>query len=253
MQNNKLHWIEIILLIGILIVLGVQIKSDNGIFGGRSSSDSNDGDELILWDGVGTMASIASYDGGDDTIITDTAHGLVVGDVVNFYTASVAFGGGDAPGFTMNADYYVITASISTVFEISTVKSGTALDLTVASAGGGEFFTKEIAESNAIDVESRDKFSFTVASEEATSVSMCFVGSNMVTAPNWYASQSADNRYEYLGIYDAATQTETEGDTCLEIAGTDEMRMFDVYDENLKWFFVKTGTYASGSLDIRLK
>jgi hypothetical protein len=253
MQNIKLHWIEIILLVALLVFFGVYVKNQGDKFGGRSSGGDSAQSELVVFDGVGTMASIASYDGGDDTIITDAAHGLVVGDVVRFNTSSAAFGGNDAPGFAENTNYYVITASVSTIFEVSTIEGGTALDLTVASSGGAEWITKEFSETGEIDVNGSEFKTITINAEEAPSVSLTIVGSDMDTPPDWYASQSTTNRFDNVAVYDLQNNTELEGDTGIAITGADTNSIYQVYANNLKWLFVKSSNYASGSVDIRIK
>ena len=237
---------------GICIIAVIVIAM---LFGGKvditTGMRNTSGQQYIHLNQTQNIVSV-SYDGEYDIFTTDSAHSLVIGDVIRPTTASAAFGGDDAPGFSENTNYFVVTATSSTTFEISTTKGGTVLDIaTAASAGGGEFFTEEKS-GTAFPAGNYPYVTFSLDAEEVPSIAFKFVGSIQETEPNWYASQSQANQYEYIGVFDVATQTEIEGDTGLTFSGTDDHRTFEVYANVLNWITVITQQYASGSVTVRI-
>jgi len=265
MQNIKLHWIEIVLLIGILVFLGVQAKNETGIFSGRSSGGDSAQAEFVVFDGQQQSLASFSADVSDNAIYIEGDPGAVfaspsVGNVVMFNTAS-SF---DDSILTEDTAYYVVstsyadlgtTASNSDRFQVSTTKGGSEVDFASTASGsdGKYFFTQEMKDAVAFDAGSYEFKTITINAEEVASVGFKIVGSDMETAPDWYASQSSTNRYDNVAVYDLQNNTELEGDTGITISGTDTNSIYQVYANNLKWLFVKSSNYASGSVDIRIK
>lgn len=251
MKNKRLYIAGFIVAVAVLVsayVLGI-FGAPNDTFGVRYTQN-----ELVIFDGLGTMASISSYDGGDDTIITEANHGLVIGDVVMFNTASAGFGGETVAGFSEATKYYVITASSSTIFEISTTKGGTALDIgAAASAGGGEWITEEFVEKD-FNVEGYNDILCSYNTEEGASLSIFFEGSIEDSAPDWHAPKSTTNRYEHIGVIITESDTEVEGDAGVRVDDTDTNEMYLIYPtKGLKWMTVISENFASGSVDVRCK
>lgn len=234
--------------IGIIVVIVVI-----ALFGGKADiitgMRNTSGQQYVHLNQTQNMVSV-SYDGGTDEIITDSAHGLIVGDVVRPTTASTTF---DASNIVEGTNYFVVTASTSYAFEISTTKGGTVLDIAAAaSAGGGEFFTEEKS-GTAFRADNYPFITFSLDAEEVPSVAFKFVGSIQETEPNWYASQSQANQYEYIDVYDIEDDAEVEGDTGIaNLAGTDAHRAFWVSANSLNWITIITENFASGSVTVRI-
>jgi len=249
---------KILIILGItiagLLAYGVITKTEPTInLGLRNVS----GTQYIHNAQLQNVVSVA-YDGSTDEIFlaegnTATAHGLVVGDVVRFHTASVAFGGDDAPGFSSDTNYFVVTATTSTTFEVSTTPGGTALDIeTAASAGGAEFMFEE-KEGTAVRASDYTYLTFGVDVEATPSVSLKFLCSIQENEPNFYAAQASDNQYEYCDVYDIEDDTEVDGDTGLAVnAGSATHRTFWVADRVVNWITAITENFASGSVTVRL-
>lgn len=238
----------IITIIALIVVIATKSKDESGSieFGLSRPSSHN------LFDAqVDNKVSI-SYDGGTDEIVTDTAHGLAVNDVVRFETASAAFGGADAPGFSESTDYFVVTASTTVAFEISTTRGGTALDIAAnASAGGGEFFLQEMY--SAANVDGKQLVSFTLDAEEAASADVRFVGSLDSDCPDFLSSKSHANSYDYLDVIDGEDASSIDGDTGFSFTGSDDHRIFYIdKPRTLNWVGAIIENFASGSFTITL-
>lgn len=241
---KKLHkWI---ILGGIILILAVVLiftgNAEEGTFGITRPSA-----HLLFDSQVDNKVSI-SYDGDTDVINTDSAHSLVVGDVIRFETGSQGFDG----GFEEDVDYYVITASISTSFEISSTSGGTVIDIeAAASAAGGEFFMESM--DSAINADGKSLYSFSVVADDAASAQLSFVGSISGSVPDFLASPSHTNIYEFLDVIDAQDGSSIDGDTGLRIDGTDTYRTFYIDDaRTLNWLGVIIEDFASGSFTIQL-
>jgi hypothetical protein len=242
------------ILIGIVVIfmttcalLGIN-NSDKTLGGSRDVTQ-----ERVIFSGQQGLASV-TYDGSTDEILAESAHSLVVGDVVRFNTSSAAFGGADAPGFSEKTNYFVVTATTSAAFEVSTTKGGTVLDIaTAASAGGGEYFTEEFTDvGKKIDVSEFRHITITIDAEEAPSASLFLVGA-IQEAPVFYATRSVSNRWENIAIYDIQDASLIPGDTGLTFTGGDDHRMFTANVDELAWIMLKSADYASGSFNISIK
>lgn len=251
---NKYFWITltaIVAIVSLYIVLTGQEPSLQ--IGLRNTS----GTQYIHNVQEQNVVSVA-YDGSTDEIFlaegnTATAHGLVVGDVVRFHTASAGFGGDDAPGFSSDTNYFVITATTSTTFEVSTTEGGTAVDIAAAASAGGAEFMFEEKGGTAQRVGDYSFLTLGVDVEATPSVSLKFLCSIQENEPNWYGAQANDNQYEYCDVYDIEDDTEVDGDTGLAVnAGTAAHRTFWIADRVVNWITAITENFASGSVTVRL-
>jgi len=265
MQNIKLHWIEIVLLIGILVFLGVQAKNETGIFSGRSSGGDSAQAEFVVYSDQQQSLASCSADVSDNAIYIEGDPGAgftspSVGDVIMFTTAS-SF---DDTTLSENTTYYVssvsysdfgTSASTSDRFQVSTTLGGSEVDFaSTASGSDGLYkFTQEISGASAFDASGFEFKTLSIFAEDNASVGFKILGSDMETEPDWYAAQSNDNRYDYVAVWDLEGNTELEGDAGIRIDGTDTYNVYEVFSNNLKWLFVKTENFASGSVDIRIK
>ena len=194
-----------------------------------------------------------SYDGGTDEIITDAAHNLAVTDAIVFYTASAAFGDGEAaPGFTEGTRYFVVTASTSTAFEISATQGGSALDLTVASAGGGEF-VYELIEGRVFDASQGRTFVYSFCGDATASAAVQFVGSIQNTQPDFYAAKLNTNRYDAIDVYGLQNGTSIDGDTGITINASADCTQYQAFGTNLKWISAIVTSFGEGYIDLQLQ
>lgn len=236
---------------GLIVLIGLGIffiANKEKSFGGPVMLES-----YIFQNQDANFASI-SYDGGTDEIITEAAHGLIVGDAVVFYSAvsSVAFGGNDAPGFTESTRYFVATSTTSYAFEVSTTQSGTVLDLTVASAGGGEF-VYELIKGRAFPVESGNTFVYSFCGDTTASAAVQFVGSIQTTEPDFYAARGTGNRYDALDVYDLQSASSIDGDTGVSIDESADCKLYQVFANGLKWISAIFTSFGEGNVDIQLQ
>jgi len=214
---------------------------------------STNNTEGVIFSGLHGKASM-SVDVNDDTVIVEGDLGTAyatpsVGDPIMFNTAS-SFDDGI---LTESTVYYVRTASLSDRFEVSATKGGAVVDFaSTASLSGEHFFTTEVP-ANTFNVQGLNYITLSVAAEDAASLSLKFLGSIQSDIPDWYVAQSNTNRWETVGVFDIATQTEIEGDTGINFAGTDDVRILDVYTKGLNWISVVSSNFASGSVDLKIR
>lgn len=232
--------ITLLVVIGVLMLVKAVTKSQT--FGLTRPSE-----DYLFNAQIANRVSM-SYDGTTDEIITDTAHGLVVGDTIRFETASAAI---DA-GFAEATNYFVITASTSTAFEVSTIYGGTVVDIAdAASAGGGEFFMESMK--GVRNVDSKTLYSFTLNAEETPSGSVKFFAGLKGSEPNPLTSQSYGNSYDYIDVIDAQDGSSIDGDTGISFTGADGHRLFYIDDaRTIDWIGAVIENFASGSFTIRL-
>lgn len=188
-------------------------------------------DDILLYDQTGGNPTIASFS---------------VNDVLMFE-------GGDAlpAGLREDVKYYVVTATNSIGFEISETKGGAVQN--IADSTSQEINVFQSSNNGGTEVKGLTNITISLDAQEAPSVAFKFVGSIQTTEPDWYASQSVDNQYEYIAVYDAQSTASITGDTGIaNSAGSDVHRLFGVFTEALNWVAVITENFASGSFTVKV-
>ena len=239
---------KIFIVIGGLIVIAVIVWfARTGKLGGAVMPES------YIYSNQDASFTSISYDGDYDIFNTDAAHGLVATDAVVFYTASATFGGDDAPGIVEGTRYFVVTATSSTTFEISATQAGGPLDLTIASAGGGEF-VYELVEGRVFPADQGRTFVYSFCGDATASAAVQFVGSIQAnTAPDFYAAKSNSNRYDTLDAYDLQSASSIDGDTGVLQAASADCRQFQVFGAGFKWLSAIVTSFGEGNIDLELQ
>ena len=208
-----------------------------------------EGNEGVMLGAVSQNSASFSFDTGDDTIVVEgdpgaTYTSVSVGDVISVKN-------GATTPLDVNRYFWVRTASTSTTFEVSETLGGTVMDLTASSTGGEMFYEQPIG--NTFKVQGFEKITLDLdLSGTTVSTSVRFAGSISNDAPNFYASQSATNAWDYIDTNDIQSATEVEGDAGLNFTAIDH-RMFEVYSKNLTWIGVVTDDLENGTISVKLK
>jgi len=256
-SDKKFLGVVIIVAVVIATLLSVAISkigtnNDEGSLGGRSRGDSGGKQEAIVFSGTMNIVSV-SADGSNDFLVYEaepTIASFSIGDVVSFYSASTSL----PSGLSYDTYYYVVSVSDESPdrFEVSTTKDGSNIG-TIGSSSGGEFAFEEFAETGRVDVSGLEHILVDFNTEEGASLTICFLASNMNKEPNWYEAKSTTNRYEHVGVIDAESGTEIEGDTCVRVDDTDTNETYQISPtKGWKWLMPISGNFASGSVDVRV-
>ncbi len=259
-SDKRIFWTVVLSVILTVLLTGsiyFLVTADREpTLGGRSSGGQSYNPEVTIFSGLQNTASW-SADGNHDHIVyeSEPVTSVSIGDIVIFHSASPSM----RSPLAYDTYYYVVSVSYDDTdyddrFEVSTTKGGTNVG-TIASSFYSDytmFVYEEFIETGEMDVTQYEGVNFTIFADEGPSLSFDWVCSIMSNAPDWYATQSITNRWEYVDAYDVKTATSIDGNIGIgNLNGADEARMFQVFTPNCRWLFVRSQNYASGSVDVR--
>lgn len=104
--------------------------------------------------------------------------------------------------------------------------------------------------SSAFNVADFDSLTWTVATTDATGT-IKFDCSTSDTAPDFSSAASATNRYDVVDVTDLEDESSIDGDTGISLAGTTDVRQFQMDSANFRWCGA-TFTRTSGTSTIKL-
>lgn len=172
-------------------------------------------------------------------IITSNAHGLSVGDCLQFTTSTTL-----PAGLSLLTNYYVISKTTNT-FKVSATPGGTEVDITDTGTGTHTYhlYGKVFMVSDWKNVE--------VALYTANSASMTIKiqGSNQDTV-DFNAAQSSTNRWDYVQLKDLNNENAINGDTGIALTGTDEAANYEINTNAFKYVTAIVTSYTAGNLNL---
>ena len=184
----------------------------------------------------------AAFTAATTDIITSAAHGLSEGDLIWVATATTL-----PSGLSASTNYYVIAPTTDT-FKVSTVRGGTAVDIADAGTGTHTFYLK----GKSILVRDFTHNVLAVDFSSTPTMTIKFQGSNQLTAPDFNASQSATNMWDYVEVVDLEDGSTIDGDTGVSVAGTADHRTFEINTNGLNWVSVIVTAWTAGLLKVSL-
>ena len=246
----KKYFIGLVIIILVLIALW--------FFYGKNNLGALVAGNQYLYNGQASNVVSISYDGATDEIILEGGNtaatlGLTGGDRVNFFTASAAFGGSDAPSFTEATVYYIKTSLSYTTVEISTTPTGGALDIAAAASAGGSEFLEELIDPRAIDVSDAGKLIFTFCGDATASMAFSFVGSENATQPDFRGLKTSANPFDTIAVFDLQNNTESEGDSAISINASADCRQFETYGSGYRWVSALPTIFGAGAVDLQVQ
>lgn len=78
-------------------------------------------------------------------------------------------------------------------------------------------------------------------------------GSVSDDAPDFSASQVATNAWDYIDMIDLQNNASIDGDTGVAFAGTDDVRLFEVNVNALKWLCFTVTARSAGTVTVKAK
>lgn len=234
----------IFIAIGIVILatIGWLLINKNEKAGGPVMPES-----YILSNQVANEASVSDDVELDQILYSgDLTATLSVGEYVTF-DANV----GAIPSF-LSGEIYCITSASDEAFQVGKVCGGAEIDIT-ASMTGGEYFT-EVFEGKAFPALQGRTFVYSVAGDDTASTGVKFVCSIQNNEPDFLATKSIENQWDYCDVYDLQNANSIDGDTGIELAGAGvDVRLFQVFGDGWKWLSAIVAPFETGTIDVELQ
>jgi len=214
---------------------------------------------LMSKQGISTSAFTAATTG----IITDAAHGLLNGDRVVLSTTTTL-----PAGLATSTVYYVIEATTNT-FKLSSVPVAPYLTGNIAAPDavvitdtgtGTHTWTEHDIGKNIFCGDHRHAV-LSVHTSGNANVTLKFVGAladdstvaKNNTCPDFSASQSNTNMWDYIEVVDLEDGSAIDGDTGIAPAGTDDNRIFEINTNGLDWINAILSSWSAGDVTIVCK
>lgn len=80
-----------------------------------------------------------------------------------------------------------------------------------------------------------------------------FVGSISESAPDFSASQSVSNNYDFIEVKDLQDGSAIDGDVGIVLAGTDDHRLFEFNINGLQWLNARLTAISAGAVTVKVR
>lgn len=104
----------------------------------------------------------------------------------------------------------------------------------------------------AIDIASHQHVVIEFSTAGSANLTIKFAGSIAQNKPDFTASQSASNHWDYVQVIDLNDGSLLDGDTGIVLAGTDEVRTLKLDASYIRWFSAHVTAHAAGSVTIKV-
>ena len=203
----------------------------------------------VIMDRIGTLT--AAFTAAVTNIITSAAHGLKNGDMVVLTTTTTL-----PAGLALATVYYVRNSATDT-FKLAATKDGPEIDITDTGTGTHTFTMHDIGN----NIFCRDFRHAVISFESASSANLTAkcVGSigdsvaNPDSCPDFSATQSKDNSWDYVYLVDQDTKIPTDGSTGIVLSGTDVHNHYLVDIDGLDWLNFLMTAWSAGNVTIRIR
>jgi len=208
-----------------------------------------DTQEVVLLNSVTPIAVTSSTD-ATPIVVTATAHLLVTGDLVqiNGHTTNIAANG-----------IFKVTKVTADTYQLQNYVTGADIAGSGAGAGSSGVMMKAPKILNVLDWRNIILSVETSASANFTLKVAGSLGKPIVLAtdkrsedtPNFGATQSATNPYQYVQLINLDTAAAVNGATGITSAGTDLHTQYEVNVNGLKYFTLVITAWSAGVLTVK--
>jgi len=203
----------------------------------RSSQD------YTILDAIGILT--ATFTAATTDIITSTAHGLKNGDMVVLTTS------GTLPaGLSTGTVYFVIDKTTNT-FKLSLTANGASIDITGTGTGTHTWTMHDIGRNILIQDFITSVLSLSTAG--TANFIIKFQGSIQDVCPDFSASQTVANHWDYIEVVDLQNGSAIDGDTGITFSAADDNRLFELNINGLKWINAIISSYIAGTATLKVK
>jgi len=193
-------------------------------------------DGFNIFDGDGVLEATVTAAVTD--ILTSNAHGLKVDDIIQLTTSTTL-----PAGISLTTDYYIIDVTTNT-FKIAATPGGTAIDVTGTGTGTHTFHLK----GKAMMVLGYRHVVLRYLTTGTATHTVKVQGSTQTDLPQFSAASSAANPHGYLQIIDLEDASAVDGDDGIAVAGTDDLRQFEVNTNGVTWLCANVTSWTAGKL-----
>jgi hypothetical protein len=99
-------------------------------------------------------------------------------------------------------------------------------------------------------MESYDRIFFRFGSAASANLTVKFQVSMSNAQPDFSASQSATNHWDYVDVIDAQNGASIDGDTGVALTGTDDFRLFEANAGAARWVCATITARSAGNLTL---
>lgn len=205
--------------------------------------------EQIIWNAVTPVAVTSSTD-ATPIVVTATAHGLVTGDrvLINGHTTNIAANG-----------YYQVTKITADTFSLQNYVTGA--NIAGSGAGAGSSGVMVLAPKLLL-VEDFRNIILSLETSGSANFTLKFAGSlgkpvvaasdkSSEDTPNFGATQSASNPYQFVQLINLDTAAAINGATGVTSAGTDLHTQYEVNVNALKYFCPIFTAWSAGTFTLK--
>lgn len=90
----------------------------------------------------------------------------------------------------------------------------------------------------------------TLSSQSNANFTVKFQGSQSETQPDFSAARSGLNRWDYIQVRDYQNNAAIDGDTGVSFTGTDDVRLFEMNVNGLRWVCATITAISAGSVNL---
>ncbi len=205
--------------------------------------------EQVIWNAVTPVAVTSSTD-ATPIVVTATTHGLSTGDLVqiNGHTTNVAANG-----------IFRVTVVTANTYQLQNYVTGANIAGSGGGAGSGGVMVKA---PKILDVRDFRNIMLSVETSGSFNATVKFAGSlgkpvvlptdkQSEDTPNFGATQSASNPYQFVQLINLDTAATVNGATGVASAGTDLHTQYEVNVNGLKYFCPIVTAWTAGTITIK--
>ncbi len=196
-----------------------------------------------IWDTIDLTQAAFTAANATETF-TSAAHGLSDGMCIQVKNS----GGALPTGLSALTNYYVITATTNT-FQLSATKAGSAVTISDDGSGTNTWLRQGAGKHIYVGDFQDIVVTFDTDGGADAALTVKFVGSVSLDAPDFDKAQSTTNQWDYVEVVDLEDGSAIDGDTGVAVAGADDHRQLAVNVDNLNWF----GAIISGRTEGEVK
>jgi hypothetical protein len=202
--------------------------------------------EYVIYNNV-TPKAITSSTDATPIVVTANTHGFANGDLVLVY--------GHSTNVAANGIRKVANKTANT-FELVDIDTGANIAGSGAGAGSGGYV---LAAPKVIFAEDFTHSVVTVVTSGTATMTLKVAGSlgkitevNHLDVPNFGATVSASNPYNFLSIVDLDTNAVTEGSAGIVVAGTDVHKTYEINVNAIKYFTLIPTAWTQGAINAKV-
>lgn len=103
----------------------------------------------------------------------------------------------------------------------------------------------------ALNVSNYRHIVLSVATASSGNLTAKVQGSVAKDEPTWGSAQSATNHWDYIQLKDLEDAATIDGDTGFAVTGTDDVRLFEVNTNGLRWLNINVTARSAGSITVK--